>query len=178
MKTNLIVVDDFYNNPDQVREAALNSSFEVAGNYPGLRTKPLTNNETKSVIEKTLGQKVTNWHDNLSGSFQLCTAHERSWIHSDYMNDYAAIVFLTPDAPLGSGTSIYRHKDTGTFGSIGQGENIRDLKGNRMAEIPNHHFSEKYQCLENTLGQFLLLSIFMAGNPVLSEFFKIQVVNA
>lgn len=34
-------------------------------------------------------------------------------------------------------------------------------------------FSEKYRCLENTLGQFLLLSIFMAGNSVLSEFFKI-----
>ena len=38
-------------------------------------------------------------------------------------------------------------------------------------------FSEKYRCLENTLGQFLLFSIFMAGNPVLCEFFKIQLVN-
>ena len=34
MRTNLIVVDDFYNNVDEVREFALSQNFDVEGNYP------------------------------------------------------------------------------------------------------------------------------------------------
>ena len=35
MRQNIIIVDDFYNNPDQVREFALSQEFDVTGNYPG-----------------------------------------------------------------------------------------------------------------------------------------------
>ena len=41
MKTNLIITDDFYNNPDETREWALRQPFNVAGNFPGRRTKPV-----------------------------------------------------------------------------------------------------------------------------------------
>lgn len=34
MLTNLIVVDDYYNNPDEVRQFALSQEFSVFGNYP------------------------------------------------------------------------------------------------------------------------------------------------
>lgn len=147
MRKDLIIVDDFYNNPDQVREAALSLPFNVPGNYPGLRTTPLTNDSTKNLIEQILGLKVTNWFDKTSGCFQLCNAYERSWVHSDFHNDYAAIVYLTPDAPLGSGTSILRHKETGTYGSKGTGEDMVDLKGNKVFGdgIQPSHFSDIHQ---------------------------------
>jgi hypothetical protein len=38
MRINSITVDDFYTNPWQVREFALNQQFAVRGNYPGQRT--------------------------------------------------------------------------------------------------------------------------------------------
>ena len=54
MKVNLIVVDNFYDNPDQVREFALAQQFEVRGNYPGLRTKSFLNDSQKAVIDALL----------------------------------------------------------------------------------------------------------------------------
>jgi hypothetical protein len=39
MRFNSLTIDDFYANPDEVREFALNQEFKVRGNYPGQRTK-------------------------------------------------------------------------------------------------------------------------------------------
>ena len=39
MKLNLVVVDDFYDNVNEVREFALTQEFSVEGNYPGVRTQ-------------------------------------------------------------------------------------------------------------------------------------------
>ena len=38
MDKNFIVIDNFYNNVDDVREYALEQQFQTEGNYPGLRT--------------------------------------------------------------------------------------------------------------------------------------------
>ena len=47
MRTNLIVIDDFYNNVDSVREFALAQDFYIKGNYPGARTENFINESTK-----------------------------------------------------------------------------------------------------------------------------------
>jgi len=36
MAYSVIIIDDFYNNPLEVREFALNADFDVDGNYPVL----------------------------------------------------------------------------------------------------------------------------------------------
>ncbi len=38
MRTNVIITDDFYTNPLEVRQFALGQEFKVRGNYPGART--------------------------------------------------------------------------------------------------------------------------------------------
>jgi hypothetical protein len=48
-----------------------------------------------------------------TGAFQLCTASDRTWIHSDCHNMWAGVCYLTPNAPLSSGTAFYMHKKTG-----------------------------------------------------------------
>ena len=50
MKVNLIIADDFYDDPDSVRNFALSQEFAVSGNYPGLRTKSFLNDSHKAVI--------------------------------------------------------------------------------------------------------------------------------
>lgn len=40
-------------------------------------------------------------------------ATDRSWIHADSTTDWAGVCYLTPDAPLSSGTGLFRHKNTG-----------------------------------------------------------------
>lgn len=120
MKTKLIITDDFYNNPNSVRSYALSQSFEVRGNYPGLRTKPYLPDDVKNAIQYIVynaGGKVTDWMETAgyTGAFQICTAQDRTWIHADSYNTWAAVCYLTPDAPISSGTALYRHKASGDY---------------------------------------------------------------
>lgn len=117
MKLNLVIAENFYNDPDDVRRFALSQSFDVKGNYPGARTQPFMNDSVKAAISALVAAsgQVTNWHEEcgFTGAFQLCTAQDRTWIHADSFNTWAGVCYLTPDAPLSGGTSLYRHKATG-----------------------------------------------------------------
>ena len=39
MRTNVIITDNFYSDPDRVRQFALSQEFKVRGNFPGSRTQ-------------------------------------------------------------------------------------------------------------------------------------------
>lgn len=125
MNVNLIIIDDFYSNPDSVRNFALSQEFNVTGNFPGSRTKEFLTGDVKEAIEFNMqfAGKVTDWmnHDpetSYTGAFQLATANDRTWIHADYYNMWAGVVYLTPDAPFTGGTGLYRHKATNEFRRI------------------------------------------------------------
>lgn len=137
MKVNLIIADDFYDNPDDVRNLALAQEFSVRGNYPGMRTKSFLSDSVKEVINSLVSHAaggVTDWlldenGDGYTGAFQICTAEDRTWIHSDYNNMWAGVCYLTPDAPISGGTALYMHKKTkerSSIGSIDHGEDARD----------------------------------------------------
>lgn len=116
MKTTLIIIDDFYSNPDGVRNFALTQSFSITGNFPGKRTKSFLTEDVKESIQNQLHfcGSITDWHEQsgYSGAFQLTTAQDRTWIHSDQNNDWAGVCYLTPNAPHTAGTGFFRHKAT------------------------------------------------------------------
>ena len=119
----LIVVDNFYGNPNQLREFVLKQEFVVEGNFPGMRTKSFANQSLKDVIQKYIepfsGKIIdfpmptnTNINNKIyNGAFQYTTSRDRSWVHIDGYNNWAGIIFLTPDAPLSSGTGFYQFYD-------------------------------------------------------------------
>lgn len=119
----LIIIDNFYNNPIETRNYILTEDFSVRGNFPGLRTKSFANNEIKQIIQKYVepfGGKITvfkipdinNKDETIyNGSFQFTTSRDRSWVHTDICNNWAGVLFMTPDAPLSSGIVFYRYKD-------------------------------------------------------------------
>ncbi len=116
MIVNSIVIDDFYQNPYEVRDFALEQEFSVEGNYPGMRTDSHLNDDIKNLIQETIepfAGRILNWGGKYSGSFQYTTSRDRSWIHTDYHTSWAGVCYLTPDAPLSSGTGLFRHKETG-----------------------------------------------------------------
>ncbi len=66
VRTNLIITDNFYSNPDEVREFALNQEFDIQNNFPGKRTKTFLNESTKEGIQKILepfAGKILNWNE-------------------------------------------------------------------------------------------------------------------
>lgn len=133
MRTNLLITDNFYGDPDSVREFALKQEFNVTGNYPGARTKSFLTPELKESIQTIVwyaGGEVTNWFDNdgYTGAFQLTTAKDRSWIHTDHFNTWAAVCYLTPDAPTSGGTGLFRYKENGASTSGEMGERSYDAQ--------------------------------------------------
>lgn len=117
MQVSAIVVDDFYNDVDSVREMALGMEFGVRGNYPGQRTVQVYNEGVKNLIQAIISPyagKITAWEQyEYTGAFQYTTQRDRSWIHADQTTKWAGVCYLTPDAPLSGGTGLFRHKATG-----------------------------------------------------------------
>lgn len=116
MRTNLIVVDDFYNNVDEVRAYALSQPFNQIGNYPGRRTEFDINLSIREGIQSVVGSAgglITNWN---GVSYQIATANDRTWIHHDGpCGNWAGVCYLTPDAPVSGGTGIFKLKSTGNM---------------------------------------------------------------
>ncbi len=119
----ITVVDNFYENPDEVRKFALSQTykhcFEIKDypfTFPGSRTEDL------SIIHPELFQKVCHKltslfhnfeHDvlrwQISTSFQSVTKEfERGVIHHDENTVFAAVLYLNPEPSKNSGTSLYK----------------------------------------------------------------------
>jgi hypothetical protein len=119
-KCNLIVIDNFYDEPLKVRDFALSQKYITEDYYPGKRSEISFSNENiKNKIEEIILpfagkiiKFVCNDHTNSNGKFQYTTSHDRSWIHADIHTDWGAIVYLTPNAPLSSGTGFYKLIDS------------------------------------------------------------------
>jgi hypothetical protein len=116
MNLELMIIDNFYQDPDSVRNYALSQPFDITGNFPGARTRPYLPADVKAGISHWMSSvgEITHWfeEDGYTGSFQLATAMDRTWIHSDHHNIWAGVCYLTPDAPHTGGTGLYRHKET------------------------------------------------------------------
>jgi len=109
-----MVIDHFYKDPDQVRSFALSQEFKAHPDYhKGKRTEMVFRFEgIKEKIEYYMNRKIKDWNAyGVNGCFQYCIAGDPLVYHYD-TQEYAAIIFLTPDAPPETGTSFYRSKIT------------------------------------------------------------------
>ncbi len=122
---SIIVFDDFYSNPLEVRNFALTqmSIHEVIGGkgYPGKRTKKFCTPELENKFNLIFSPYFSNIQlakESDNGSFQITTVNDSSWIHKDHYDNneginnpdqqYAAVLFLTPNPPKNSGTMFYK----------------------------------------------------------------------
>jgi len=118
----LTVLDNFLDDPDKIRAWALQQEYLPAedGRWPGLRSKPIHELNTPFfdlVCRKFFSQfydvqnmKELSWEVFMY--FQMVPKdYDSGWIHSD--EEYAqitGIIYLSPNANLNGGTSIYRNK--------------------------------------------------------------------
>jgi len=111
MKLNTLIIDDFLDNPDEIRNFLIDNkvSFEKTGSYPGKRTPPVDNLDYKNMIVEKL-HKVLPFKIKmkpLSFSFQLCLSGDETWVHVD-PSDWTGVLYLTPNAPIESGTLLFK----------------------------------------------------------------------
>ena len=112
-----IVIDNFYEDPNLWRNFALDQEFFKGdrGNWPGLRTELLhnVNYDLFQVVGKKLLFILKDYGitkvSELQTGFQLIDeTYGRGWVHDDDPTfQCAGVIYLSKDAPLGSGTTIY-----------------------------------------------------------------------
>jgi len=117
------VIENFYKNPDEIRNFALKQKFTYCHEltnidyvYPGCRTKDLFELD-KTLYEKVCKKLVSVFHNTqqdqmrwaITTSFQVVEAKfGRGVLHQDDNTIFAGILYLTPDAPLNAGTSLFK----------------------------------------------------------------------
>lgn len=110
----IFVVDNFYSDPYTIRDFALQQEFvEDLRYYKGKRTQTqYFVPGTKKVFEDIIGKKINVWDDyGMNGVFQSCNAQDLLVYHTDNQQ-WAGMIYLTPNAPFECGTSFYAHKET------------------------------------------------------------------
>jgi hypothetical protein len=121
------VIENFYANPDAIRKFALAQSYTFCHErtnleyvYPGSRTKDLFDLDS-SLHEKICKKLISVFHNTehdymrwaLSTNFQSVTEeYQQGVIHTDHDTIFAGVLYLTPDAPLNSGTSLFKKNKT------------------------------------------------------------------
>lgn len=109
MDLNILVIDNFLDNPDKVRESVLNIDFPTTGSFPGHRSFRADSDYQimiKQKLEKIFNQTLYFPYKYDSFCFQLCLKDVESWVHVDG-TEWAGVLYLTPNAPVESGTGIY-----------------------------------------------------------------------
>ena len=177
-----VVIDSFFSDPDIIRRWALGEKFyntkeltEItskvtkAENYfPGLRTLPLT--QLKSPYSELIlnnvvriGRHVFGIQGNLDivASFQLTTEkdYDMANIHTDTSGDpriaLAGVIYLTPNAPLDTGTSLYTQPPHGLTDTVGNVYNRLVLYNANTYHRANRYFGDDMENGRLTLACFI-----------------------
>lgn len=121
------ILENFYDDPDAVRTFALSQKYKYRHQrkdatyvYPGARTKdlslinkPLYENVCKKIISLFHNSSYDYMRWDITSNFQSVTAdYGEGVIHTDHNTVFAAVLYLTPDAPLEAGTSLFKPNAT------------------------------------------------------------------
>jgi len=188
--SNLIVIDNFFEDPDKLREFALKQDFagkarnsEYNRKQHFRRTRSFSGDPNmagvRRKIEEVLGAKTVNW-ESVEGegenmSFQVTYNLEGEFathcVHTD-KSDWGGILYLSPNPPASSGTNFVRHKelglrkpceiDGGQRGCGGEG-------GERIAEIDevwkgDKFDAEKWEVVDTVGNVYNRMVLFNATN--------------
>jgi hypothetical protein len=154
----IVVVDNFLENPDEVRQIALDipsDEYEKRGSV-GVRSKPYPNgNVYRPIFEELLGIKTIDeeWGGagGTHGCYQWSPAETGQVVHCD-ATDWAGIIFLTPNAPPRTGTWLMKHKETG---KVHREEGLDDVFIGNSKQWDIHPF-EKIDDIGNVYNRLIL----------------------
>lgn len=205
-----LCIENFYNDPDKIREFALKQDYYEAtdGRWPGRRTNSL-NHIDPDFFTKFCNKVIELFYHNYEKieykcetMFQLIEPYSNDeysdlnvgWIHCDSPKEFAGVIYLTPDANIDSGTSMFYPKDPEKLGLPDLDHTlIKDLFYKRKIEnfysdhlrYHNDHFYEvtRYQnvynrmiCFDGSLNH-KANSFYSNGNTRLTQVFFIDILN-
>jgi hypothetical protein len=114
----VFVIDDFLLNPEGVRSRALELTYELQGNYPGLNSvEKLHIQGLEQAVSAIVREQVSApWGpESTHGSCRVALASDDrpGRIHID-QSHWSGILYLSRPEDCRGGTEFYRHLPTGT----------------------------------------------------------------
>lgn len=111
---SIIVVDNWYDKPEEIRKIALEAKYtKNEAYYKGTRSDERFRFPfLKERIELLIGKPITKWDMDVNGKMQYTTVLDPIVYHRDSQR-FAGAVYLTPNAPYEAGTSFYIEKQNG-----------------------------------------------------------------
>lgn len=116
---SIVIRDDFYPDPDQLRQLALNKSYqEPPPGTPRLAVTAICNEAESRDMYERLQLYLPQMPDNkvvganILFRYTLANAQKKVFCHVDGCAN-AGIVYLSKPEHCAGGTTIYRHKPTG-----------------------------------------------------------------
>lgn len=168
------ILENFYEDPDAVRTFALSQKYQfrhelkdVPYVFPGCRTKDL------SVINRPLFEKVSKkiislFHNAendymqwaISTNFQsVSEEYGQGVIHVDHNAVFAAVLYLSPDAPLDAGTSIFKPNsifDEEKYEAALKANDKRFHNGDPKMDIGYHSMFDEILRINNVYNTLIL----------------------
>ena len=157
---SVLIRDNFLEMPTIIHKWAINQNYYTAKEFtqmngehtdwPGKRTKHVVElDETyANVVLSRIAMLAGNYFNvsdvSIRSYFQMSTAEDGdSWVHQDNNIDVAAVLYLTPNAPTNSGTTLYDCNDEQTWTSY-----MSDQEGyNKLKTINSKEDRELYESL-------------------------------
>lgn len=132
---SVTIINNFLPWPDMVRELALKQDYFTAKQFtekygkhtdwPGRRTEhvvDLNKEYADSVLTQVANISLIKYglkNVSIRSYFHVAMEDDGdSWVHQDNDVDLAAVLYLTPNAPLSSGTSLYKCNDVTKWNSF------------------------------------------------------------
>lgn len=108
------IVDNLYENPEDLRREAIRCTYFNVGTFPGRRSNHHSLNMAHT-FESIVGEKIPpEMHHCCHGSFQLILEDDvDSWVHRDPENRWAGVLHLSKNYPEGHGTVFYKEEPDG-----------------------------------------------------------------
>lgn len=174
-----LCIDNFYNNPDEVRDFALSLDFKKQpGNYPGERSDYLYEVDQKffNMFCKKLFSIFYNYNFdyiewNVNTIFQKIYPYSEDrnsplnsgWYHQDLHSVAAGVIYLNPNSNLDAGTTIGEintlseidYDDYSYRNKLYAGENIDRLKYQKKILDHNSKFNKTLE-FKNVYNRLIL----------------------
>lgn len=119
MQTSLIVVDDFLDNPHELRDAGLRLDYpDIKGYFPGRNSlQRLTVEGLDAQVSRLVGEPLVPLvQGNSHAKFRITLADDTSEgdVHIDPQAMWSGILYMTLPEHCAGGTDFFRHRRTGT----------------------------------------------------------------
>lgn len=126
MRPAVLILDDFYPDPDRVREHALRQTFVKCDHCPGDKTSPAHTadaefyNSFAPLLISPLGLALDQCEIWSQFVEIPCydpdpnSALNQPWVHQD-RHTWSFVIYLTPGFNMDSGTRFFRHKNSAGF---------------------------------------------------------------